>query len=95
MPTALDRLVSCISDVDMWLGQNRLKLNQTKTQFMLAGTRQQISLVKPTSVNLCMTDINFSDSVTNLGCIFDSRLTMGPHVSFIVKDCSFQLRQLR
>ena len=77
------------------MGRNRLKLNPMKTQFLLVGTWQQLSRVKQNSINLNGTEIGFSDAVSNLGFIFDKYLTMDHHVTSLVKECSFQLCQLR
>jgi len=95
MPVAIDRLVDCINNVDQWLGQNRLKLNQAKTQFMLVGTWQQLRLVNPNSVLVGGVEIEFSRCVSNLGFVFDEHLSMGPHMQSLIKKCTFQLRKLR
>ena len=95
MPIALEGLTKCINDVDEWLGQNRLKLNQVKTQFIIMGSWQQLRLVKPTAVNVCGVDIRFSDCVSNLGFVFDSRLSMWPHIRLLTGKCSFLSNQLR
>ena len=59
MPMALEGLTKCINDVDEWLGQNRLKLNQVKTQFIIMESWQQLRLVKPTAVNVVVLILGF------------------------------------
>ena len=36
----------CISDIRSWMLTDKLKLNDDKTEFMLIGTKQQLSKVK-------------------------------------------------
>ena len=95
VPNALNQFRNCMSTVNMWLGMNRLKLNQDKTRIMLVGTWQQLSTIKLTSVSVCDMNITFSNHVSNLGFILDSHMSMGPHIALLIKSCSFQLRQLR
>ena len=40
----LDRLEHCISDIIAWMKLNLLKLNDDKTEFLLPGTKHNISL---------------------------------------------------
>jgi len=37
------RLLTCVSDIDIWTSSNRLKLNAGKTEFTWLGTRQQLA----------------------------------------------------
>jgi len=37
------RLAKCVERLDLWMAQNRLKLNADKTQLMLLGTQQQLA----------------------------------------------------
>jgi len=41
-PVAMQRLEVCIERIEQWMGVNRLKLNQDKTQIIWIGTRQQL-----------------------------------------------------
>ena len=40
---AFDRLKSCLDDVKKWLSANKLKLNPDKTEFIIFGTKHEIS----------------------------------------------------
>ena len=90
--------VDCVACVEQWMNSNRLKLNADKTQIIWLGTRQQLSKVSSedfvlgTSFNY---SISPSDSVNNLGFIFDSNMNFSKQIINSCKLCFFQLRQLR
>jgi len=42
---AMDRLMSCITNIRDWMARNRLKLNEEKTQIIWLGTRQQLDKI--------------------------------------------------
>ena len=57
----------CIAEVLAWIVTNRLKINDTKTEFPLVGSRQQLSKVQLESFTVEDSEI----SVSNLGAWFD------------------------
>ena len=74
---------------------NRLKLNTDKTQFLCAGTRQQLAKVTVNSVFLDGVNIELSEEVTLLGVVVDREVTFAPHIKRLAGRCFYQLRQLR
>ena len=92
---AMQRLAACVERIDQWMGSNRLKLNQDKTQMIWVGTRQQLSKVSATELVLSSAVVRFSTAVSDLGVLIDSQLTLSDHVASVCRSCFFQLRQLR
>ena len=39
--TAISQLQNCISEISDWMNKNKLKLNEDKTEFLIAGTSHQ------------------------------------------------------
>ena len=75
-----------------------IKLNSDKTEFIIIGTKQQRhKLSNHFPVKLLDNDISSSDSVRNLGVIFDSDFSFHKHVSnnIICKSCFYHIRDLR
>ena len=72
-------------------------LNSDKTEFIIIGTIQQRhKLSNHFPVKLLDNDISPSDSVRNLGVIFDSDFSFHKHVSNILcKSCFYHIRDLR
>ena len=85
------RVEACIDDVREWMTENRLVLNDNKTEVIqfcskfkrnvdfLDTLRVGVTLVKPCTV------------VRDLGVLLDQHATMENHVSFICRNASFSL----
>ena len=75
---------------------SKLKLNPSKTEFLLIGTklkREQILNIFPCLI--LVQDTNPSASVKNLGVVFDSSLNFRKHISQTCKACFYYIRDLR
>ena len=42
---AVDALQACIRDIRIWMVQDKLQLNDAKTEFLIIGTRAQLNKV--------------------------------------------------
>ena len=94
--TAITQLHDTISDISSWMTANFLSLNPSKTEFMLIGLRQQISKISNPSLSLPSNHpITPTDSVRNLGFIFDSSLTFSKRISSLSSACNHHIRDLR
>ena len=73
---------------------NFLKLNDDKTEFLLFGSHQQLSMVNIEHINVGDSSIAAVSQARNLGAIFDSSMTMKPHISNVIRSSSFQFRNI-
>ena len=64
------------------------------TQFLLFGSRQQLSKVSLSFITIGDSQITPSSQARNLGVIFDSTMTLKPHISNIVRVSSFHIRNI-
>ena len=48
----INKVASCIEEIDRGMSSNRLKLNSEKTQFIWLGSRQQLSKVSVDHIHL-------------------------------------------
>ena len=62
----------CISDIRTWMLTDKLKLNDDKTEFMLIGTKQQLSKVNIDCLTVGSIDVAPVTVARNLGTWFDS-----------------------
>ena len=62
----------CILDIRTWMLTDNLKLNDDKTEFMLIGTKQQLSKVNLDSLTVGNIDVAPVTAARNLGTWFDS-----------------------
>ena len=80
--------------VASWKKQNLLKLNDEKTAVLLFGLRQQLPKVSLPFITIGDSLITPSSQARNLGVIFDSTMTLKPHISNIVRVSSFYIRNV-
>ena len=86
---------SCIRDVKARATANMLKLNDNKTELMLATSKRTKHLHNiPTSITIGHAQIPVKQSVKNLGLTLDSHLTMNAHVFNIARTCYIELHRL-
>ena len=79
--TYISKLESCLADVRSWMQVNFLKLNKSKTEFIISGTRQQLNKVGTINIRIGNIVIQNVPSVRNLGLHFDEELKHSSHVN--------------
>ena len=84
----------CVAEIKSWMQLNLLKLNDSKTEVILLGSRQQLSKVDRLEVEIGSTKVKSRDDVRNLGVIFDSNVTMENQVNNICKISYYHIRLL-
>ena len=69
-------LETCIEYIRTWMLQNKLMLNDKKTELLVIGTPRQVSKFKSNGIYIGDTAIKPSYNVRNLGVFFDTQLNM-------------------
>ena len=92
--SCITTLEKCIQVIHSWMKTNFLKLNNEKTEFLLFGSRQQLSKVSLPFITIGDSQITPSSQARNLGVIFDLTMTLKPHISNIVCVSSFHIRNI-
>ena len=94
---ALTRLEACIADIKLWMLQNKLKLNDSKTEFLqfLPSISKTIARVNNTPKIIIGNDaISPNDIAKNLGVLIDDQVTLDRHIMSVCKAANFQLYRL-
>ncbi len=91
---AFHKIESCADIVRTWMLQNKLKLNDDKTVFMLIGNKPQVQKVVFDSIIIGESYIESSPNCTNLGAGFDSDMSMRHHVNMLCKSGYYHLRNI-
>jgi len=86
---------ACISDVRAWLIHNRLRINDLKTEFLVVGSRLQLSKIATDSITVGDSTIQPVNSVRNLGTWFDSNMSMSIHIGKIFSKAFYGLYKIR
>ena len=93
---SLKMLQSCITGVSAWMAQSKLKLNPSKTEFLLIGSklqREKFFYLFPFAV--LDNEMNPADSARNLGVFFDNGLNFSQHISQVFSSCFYHIRDLK
>jgi len=89
---AFHKIESCANNVRLWMAKNMLKMNDSKTVFMILGNKPQVEKLVMDSVVIGDSVIEASATTVNLGVTFDSGMIMKAHVK---KSCQAGYMQLR
>ena len=85
MELSKTRVEACVRDIDLWMVQNRLKLNQEKTEVLVFSSRYR---PRPN-----IHDLTIVDEIV-IGVTLDESLSMAPHVTAVCKSAFFHLRNI-
>ena len=87
-------LSACITEIKTWMKSNLLMLNDSKTEVIMIGTKQQLTKFSDLEISVGNAIIKPCTKVRNLGVIFDNNMTMEAHVNNICKSSYFYIRLL-
>ena len=89
-------LQDCVKDIGLWMEENKLKLNNDKTEAIrfLASSFINTTLPHPHTVSLSNTNVEFSGTVRNFGFIIDSDLSMKQHIIKTCKAAYIEIRRI-
>ena len=81
--TALSNMENCKTEIRSWMLSDKLKLNDSKTEFLIIGTSQQLVMVKIDRLRVGDSDVLPVSTASNLEVWFGSRLASNgpPHRS--------------
>ena len=93
--SALSRLSNCISEIKLWMTNNMLMLNDNKTEFFIAVSPHNRRKL-PSNIHLQIGNnvIIPSDTVRNLGVLFDGQLSMSSHITSLCSSVTYHLRNI-
>jgi hypothetical protein len=73
---------------------NKLKLNDDKTEAMLAGTKLKTASVTDRNITVGEHPVEFRDSAKNLGVYLDSTMSMIKQVSNLCRCAYLEIRRI-
>ena len=89
MEPSKSRVEACVCDIDLWMVQNRLKLDQDKTEVLVFSSRyhsrpniHDLTIIVDEVVNCCST-------AKDIGVTLDELLSMTPHVTVVCNSPIF------
>lgn len=92
---ALNRVINCVSDVRTWMIDNKLKINDSKTEFLVIAPPRLQKTLSALTLRIGDCKIKQSQKAKNLGVIFDSAMSMELQVNAICQSTNYHLRNVR
>ena len=92
---AISKVNSCLSDIRRWMITNKLKINDSKTEFIVFRSPQLRCDLSSLSVNIGENQIMQSLKVRDLGVTFDQFLNFDNHITAICRNTYFHIRNIR
>ena len=89
--TLINTMQACTTDIKHWTIQNKLQLNEDRTEVILVSSANSHTL--PSSMKTGLHDIHFTDSARSLSVIFDKSLSMSEQVNKICQVCYIEIRK--
>ena len=65
--TTISTLQNCLMNIKIWMDENRLQMNDGKTEFIMCGAKKQLAKCKTTSIDVNNTVVSKSEVVKYLG----------------------------
>ena len=78
-------IINCINNLRRWMFNDKLKLNDGKTEFLIIVSKEQLQKLNPCHVSVGSVDISPVPTARNLGVWLDSYLSMSTHIT---KTCA-------
>ena len=91
---AISKLNSCLADIKRWIITNKLKINDSKTEFIVFRSPQLKCKLSGLSVNVGESMITHSSKVRDFGVIYDQFLTFDDHITAICRSTYFHIRNI-
>ena len=77
---ALKSIENCVADIRAWMLSNRLLINDSKTEFIIIGSKQQMSKININEITVGESTIEPVEAVQSVGMWFDSHMSMDIHI---------------
>ncbi len=90
----IEKLEACINDIKTWMGRNFLQLNDSKTEFLIFGTPNDLAKVSETKLKVGNSEVLPSKSARNIGAFMDPALNMKSHINNTIKSCNAQIHKI-
>ena len=91
----MQKLKSCLNNIQNFMFTNKLKLNPDKTEFIFIGSPQNCNQLLPHfPINILGNRVSPAQNVRNLGVVFDSNFNFSNHMSQVIQSTRVHARDL-
>ena len=83
----IESLESSLENINSWVCSNRLQMNTSKTEFMMIGSRKQLSKCVENNIKVCNDTVEKSEIIRLLGIWIDSNLNLKTNITKKMPNC--------
>ena len=92
---AVNVMENTLASIRSWMSENRLKINDSKTEFIIYGSRQQFKNLSIDSLKVNQTSVTASDFIKYLWVYLDQNLNLKKHITAKCPVASINLYRIR
>ena len=92
---SISRLENSANDLKTWMDENRLRMNSDKTEFIMFGSKVQLSKWNTTSLTVNGSVIPKPDTIRQLGAWLDSNLNFKQHIVVKCRSAMLNLQRIK
>ncbi|MEE4247409.1 MAG: reverse transcriptase family protein [Kangiellaceae bacterium] len=94
LKNVLTRVEKCLDEVKCWMTQNKLKLNESKTECIIFSSKRNKQFFHQTTIRFGGSVITPVTSVRNLGAHLDCEMSMDKQINNTIKSAYYHLRRI-
>jgi len=91
----INQLQRCLQDINEWMNMNRLKMNASKTEFIIFSSRQHLKGNMATQINVCEAVVERTQKIKYLGTTLDESLTMKDFVTSKCRTAMWNIQRIK
>ena len=88
-------LEECAANLKEWMNENRLKMNNEKTEFILFGSKPQLEKCETKALNVDNTEIESTNRMKYLGVILDQNLNLKKHITAKCQTAMLNIQRIK
>ena len=93
--SGVSKIEECINMIQRWASNNYLNLNPSEIEFIVFGTREQLSKIPSSEIEINNVKYQLKSVIRNLGVFLDSQLRFSHHIDKICRAAYANLRMLQ
>ena len=93
--TSMNEVEHCMRDIKGWMDANRLKMNNTKTEFILFGSNKQLRKCDTDSINVAGEPVQKTSMIKYLGVWLDETLSLKTHIAKKCRIAMLNIQRLK
>ena len=91
----ISELEGTLAHINSWMGENHLKMNNSKTEFLYVASHHQLQKCKIKEIIVCGENVPRSDFIQLLGAWIDKNLNMKQHIMVKCKTTMWNVQKIK